>query len=205
MCGILGVYRIGGVTSADLYKLAGLVTLNQKRGPVAYGIVSPKKLFKYITPPRITFNFLNENFLNERFVFIHLRAPTGEGENNLELTQPFVFDNQILLFNGILTEWDKEKYKNDTYEVFQRLREGRMEKLKGSFAICYVTPNRTVYLMRCINSLFYDQNFFSSERFEGSTELKHGQGINFISKELFEFDAYTPYDMGESDSPPKGL
>lgn len=194
MCGILGVYREEGVTKNDLMDLLGLVVLNSTRGPISYGIVSETKLIKSTEKPEVIDFELLELCLPTKYILVHLRAPTGDGVNNLELTQPFVFDNKILLFNGILTSWDSTKYKNDTYEVFEKFNQNKIEELKGSFACCWFKNNR-MFLVRCINSLHYSNNFFSSEPFKGSKKLLHGQILDFQSKLIERFDAYTPYSI----------
>lgn len=199
MCGILGCVTEDGITRKDITSILELINLNSKRGPLAYGIVSDEYLIKAtVNPSEIDFELL-EKFIGQKYILIHLRAPTGDAKNDLEFTQPFIGDDSKLLFNGILTEWNDDLFKNDTYEVFDRLSlEGLdgLSKLHGSFAICWVKKNE-IFLARCINSLFYNNHFFSSEKFNNAVELRHGEILNFKTREVETFEAYTPYDIKE--------
>jgi asparagine synthetase B (glutamine-hydrolysing) len=201
MCGIIGCYRKEGVTENDIESIYDLIQLNIERGQVSCGIITPTKLYKSTNILNLKFDLLYM-FIDEEYLFIHLRAPTGEGQNNLELTQPFVVDNKVLLFNGILTEWNKKVFKNDTYHILDLLdKQGldSLQDLKGSFALCWKDSKDDIYLVRCINSLYYDNNFFSSTKFKDSKELKHGEILDFKIKKITKFDCYTPYEIIEKE------
>lgn len=197
MCSIIGCYREEGINSNDLVILLKLIEKNKIRGPVAYGIISNKKIIKSIsTPDEINIELLNL-FSSSKYIFIHLRAPTGNTYNTLDLTQPYYDDENILLFNGILTDWNKEKYKNDTDEIFENIKYGdiaNLDALKGSYALVYMFKTR-LYLIRCINTLFYDDYFFSSTKFDNSKELGHGEILDFKTKKITKFNVYNPYQI----------
>jgi len=195
MCGILGCYRDEGIIENDIEKIKELIKKNSNRGTMSYGFVTPSHYeVNLINPMTENFSFLNR-FIGEKYIFMHLRSPTGSCVNNLYVTQPIIKNDKILLFNGMLIEYDK-KYPTDTFALLDILSnydliEG-LNQLKGSFALCYIT-NEDIYLIRCINSLYYNDNFFSSVKFDNCVELHDGEILNFKLKNINKFNAYTPY------------
>ena len=118
MCGILGVWKMeGNILDNDINKIKELIKLNMKRGTLAYGLISPTTYMKrIISPNNEDFEFLNK-FIGEKYLLIHLRSPTGNSQNILNATQPLIGENFIVLHNGILLEWDKNKYFKHWWRV----------------------------------------------------------------------------------------
>jgi asparagine synthetase B (glutamine-hydrolysing) len=197
MCGILGIWRETGITNSDISRIITLIAQNSDRGTLSYGLISPTHFETNLINPKVEdFTYLNK-FIGEKYLLVHLRSPTGNGKVNLYVTQPLIDENSALLFNGILTKWD-QGYPTDTFYMFDKIKGhgliAALELLRGSYAIAYLKNNR-LFLARCINSLYYDDNFFSSTPFENCKELKHGELLDFDNKKITKLNVYTPYDI----------
>lgn len=197
MCGILGVWREEGINGDDLNKIRDLIRLNSKRGTMGFGYVTPSHYETNLGDP-LSYNWYRlEDYIGEKYILVHLRSPTGAGKNTLYVTQPNLQNDSILLFNGLLLGWDDGIFETDTFQLHSILKESafkKLETIKGSYAFAFV-QNSELWLVRCINSLFYDDNFFSSVKFDGAKELLHGEVMNFKSKKTEQLNLYTPYSI----------
>ena len=123
MCGIIGIWkREGMITFKNITKLMQLIMDNSSRGTLAFGVVTPNSIYKDITNPTLFDwkEFLYATVIGQKYCLIHLRSPTGDAMNNLEVTQPLQNRCYTVLHNGILIEWNK-KFKSDTYYILDEM------------------------------------------------------------------------------------
>lgn len=159
MCGILGIkkdYEVG----------PQLITENRKRGKASSIL--------FTTPVGS---------------FWHFRAPTsGCNLNNLSEAYPLTYKGWGLIGNGVINEKyfksiKDEDNNNDLYYILKGIVDKGfkfLEEVEGCFALAIFNPNSEIYLVRNTFPLFYDNNIFSSVKFEGSKLLQQGSIYEWI-------------------------
>lgn len=176
MCGILGIKKID--FSEDVnhpYRnklLANLEYENYKRGKAS------KVCF---TTPQGT--------------FYHFRAPTsGCDLNNLSEAYPLTYKGWGLIGNGVINEKyfksiKDEDNNNDLYYILKNVRDKGyifLEEVEGCFALAIFAPDGTILLVKNTFPLYYNNEIFSSVKFEGSKLLEDGQILFWNNMEFKE-------------------